>query len=108
VLMTRQSGFGVGVKELQAFDLESMSAQVASTQQFITGVDTSGAVQNALTVRLGTALAQDRGGQSTQAVATLDAFSDQVDTYAISGTLPADAATFLTASAVAMKAGIQS
>jgi len=107
VLMTRQSGFGVGLKEVQAFDLESMAAQVSSTQEFITGVDVSGAIQNALTVKLTQALALDRGAQGAQAVATLDAFTGQVDTYAASGTLPEDAAAFLTASATAMKAGIQ-
>jgi Concanavalin A-like lectin/glucanases superfamily/NedA-like, galactose-binding domain len=108
VLMTRQSGFGVGVKEVQAFDLESMAVQVTSTQAFIGGIEVSAAVRNALTVQLTQAMAQDRAGQQARAVATLDAFAEQVDTYAASATLPPDAATFLTASATAMQVAINS
>ena len=103
VLMTRPSGFGVGVKEVQMFDLESLAAQVTSTQAYVAQLPVSGAVRNALTVTLTRVLALDRGGQSAPLVTALDAFTGQVTGWVADGTLDADQGEFLLGSAAAMQ-----
>ncbi len=105
VLVTRQGTFGVGVKEFQIFDIEPVMAQLDSVRTDVAALSDGGA-KNALTTHLTQAAARYRAGQRDQAVSAVTAFTTQVNDLAGAGTVPAEQASSLVASADAISGHI--
>ena len=107
VLMTRQAGFGVGLTEVQAFDLESVAAQVGSVNTYIAGLPVAGGVMNSLTSQLSQVLSLYQRNNKAGAVSVLSDFITHVNDLRSEGVLTADQATFLVASANAITSHVQ-
>jgi len=107
VLMTRQTGFGVGLTEVQAFDLESVAAQVGSVNTYVAGLPVAGGVKNSLTSQLNQVLSLYQRNNKAEAVSVLRDFITHVNDLRSEGVLTADQATFLVASANAITSHVQ-
>jgi hypothetical protein len=107
VLMTRQAGFGVGLTEVQAFDLESVAAQVGSVNTYIAGLAVAGGVKNSLTSQLNQVLSLYQRNNKSGAVSVLSDFVTHVNDLRGEGVLTADQSTFLAASANAITSHVQ-
>jgi hypothetical protein len=102
VLMTRQTGFAVGVKELQLFDIEPVQAQLDSIRSFVAAEPIDGAARNSLTARLPDIAAPYRAGRLDQAAAAAGTLIGQISDLATTGRLTEDQAATLTAAATAV------
>jgi hypothetical protein len=107
VLMTRQGSFGVGLKEIQAYDLESVAAQVGSLKSYVAGLRIPGGVKNSLTTQLDQVLALYQRNNVAKALSVLNDFIAHVNDLRSEGVLTATQASFLVASANAISAHMQ-
>jgi hypothetical protein len=103
VLLTRAGSFGVGVKEIQLFDLEPVLGQLGSITAYVAGLPVGGGVKNSLTVKLTRAAARYRSGRTGAAVDLMSAFTSQVNSLTGGGVLTAEQAAVLVASATAVR-----
>jgi hypothetical protein len=102
VLMTRQSGFAVGVKEVQLFDIEPVQAQLDAIRSFVATEPVDGAARNSLTASLPDISAPYRAGRMDQAAAAAGTLVGQINDLATAGRLTADQADFLLGAATAV------
>jgi hypothetical protein len=87
---------------VQAFDLESVAAQVGSVNTYIAGLPLASGVKNSLTSQLNQALSLYQRNNKAGAVSVLRDFVTHVNDLRSEGVLTADQATFLVASANAI------
>jgi hypothetical protein len=106
VLMTRQGSFGVGVKEIQAFDLESVAAQIGSVKSYVSALPVADGIKSSLIAQLNQVLALYQRNNKAGAVSVVNDFIAHVNGLRSDGALTADQATFLIASAHAITAHI--
>jgi Concanavalin A-like lectin/glucanases superfamily/F5/8 type C domain len=102
VLMTRQSGFAVGVKELQLFDIEPVQALLDDMKSFVAAEPIDGAARNTLTAQLPNVSAPYRAGRTDQAATAAGTLTTQITDLATAGRLTEDQAGTLLAAAAAI------